>query len=66
MPRKLRKVPLYTVYDNRTDFPICVCESAKRCAEIMGVKLNTFHHNIVGRKVNGNRWCILREEGGEG
>lgn len=59
------KVPLYTVYDNRTDFPVCVCCSAKKCAEIMGVTINTFHHNIVGRKCNGNRWVVLRQGKGE-
>ena len=43
------KHQLYTVYDNRTDFPVCVCEPARRCAEIMGVTLNAFH-----RLVNNN------------
>ena len=56
---KSRKVPRYTVYDNKTDECICVCESANRCAEIMGVKLNTFHHSI--NNTRGNRWTVVKE-----
>jgi hypothetical protein len=56
-----KKLPRYTVYDNRTDFPVCVCETSKRCAEVMGVAINTFHHAINGRKVNGNRWFVIKE-----
>ena len=56
---KTRKVPKYTVYDNRTDECICVCESANRCAEIMGVTVNTFHHAI--NKTRGNRWTVVKE-----
>lgn len=60
---KERKRQLYTVYDNRTDFPVCVCEPAKRCAEIMEVKLNTFHRMISkGCEKFGNRWTILKEK----
>lgn len=57
---KERKRQLYTVYDNRTDFPVCVCEPAKRCAEIMEVKLNTFHRIIKGGNGFGNRWTVLK------
>lgn len=57
-----KKLTLYTVYDNKTDFPICVCEPANRCAEIMGVKLDTFYHCIVGRTCNGNRWFVIKEK----
>ena len=61
--RKSRKVPKYTVYDNKTDECICVCESANRCAEIMGVKLDTFYHSINNARGNtrGNRWTVLKE-----
>ena len=59
---KKEKRRLYTVYDNRTDFPVCVCESARRCAEIMGVALNTFHRLVNhSGKGFGERWTILRE-----
>lgn len=53
------KVSLYTVYDNRTDFPICVCEPAERCAQLMSVSLNAFHHYVGSR--GSHRWCILRQ-----
>ena len=56
------KHQLYTVYDNRTDFPVCVCESASRCAEIMGVALNTFHRLVNNNgKGFGDRWTVLKE-----
>lgn len=56
------KFQLYTVYDNRTDFPVCVCEPARRCAEIMGVTLNAFHRLVNNNgKGFGNRWTILKE-----
>jgi len=50
----------YTVYDNRTDFPICVCEPAKRCAELMGVDVRTFYALVSGKKSKGERWTILK------
>ncbi len=53
-----RKVLRYTVYDNKTDFPICVCETAKRCAEIMGVELQTFYYAISNKR--GNRWHVIK------
>lgn len=56
-----KKVPRYTVYDNRTDFPICVCETSRRCAELMGVTVETFH-KVIGRKYKGNRWFIIKEK----
>lgn len=59
---KEEKRQLYTVYDNRTDFPVCVCEPARRCAEIMGVALNTFHRLVNnGGKGFGDRWTVLKE-----
>ena len=53
-----RKVQRYTVYDNKTDFPICVSETAKRCAEIMGVELQTFYYALSNKR--GNRWHIIK------
>lgn len=50
----------YTVYDNRTDDPACICETAKKCAEMMGVKVSTFYNLVRGRKANGSRWTILK------
>lgn len=58
---KSRKVPKYTVYDNKTDQVICTCESSPKCAEVMGVKLDTFYHAINPRKSNGNRWTVVKE-----
>lgn len=70
MDQKLRnkfgKNKRYTVYDNKTDFPICVYESAKRCAEVMGVKIQTFYYSVNKRR--GDRWHIIvhdKDEEGE-
>lgn len=51
---------LYTVYDNRTDMPIVVDETAERCAEVMGVKLDTFFHAV--NQTRGKRWTIFKHE----
>lgn len=59
---KGRSIPRYTVYDNRTDFPICVCETAKRCAELMGITPDTFRHAANNCKGRGNRWFIIKEK----
>ena len=50
----------YTVYDNRTDLPIVVEETPERCAEVMGVKLNTFYRAV--NRTEGGRWTILKHE----
>lgn len=50
----------YTVYDNRTDTPIVTDETAERCAEVMGVKLNTFYRAV--NRTEGGRWTILKHE----
>lgn len=51
----------YTIYDNRTDFPVVVDATARECAEIMGKTLNTFYC-LVNRVMKGknNRWSVLR------
>ena len=51
---------LYTVYDNRTDMPIVVDETAERCAQVMGVKLNTFYCAV--KQTRGKRWSVIKHE----
>ena len=64
MGRRIKKVKhrrvRYTVYDNKTDFPVIVCGTAEECARVMGVDMNTFYVNISSRK---GRWTILTERG---
>lgn len=52
----------YTVYDNKTDFPIIVGGSAQECAKAMGITLQSFF-NAVDRSRKGlnKRWTILSE-----
>lgn len=58
---------LYTVYDNRTDFPIAVDSTAKECARIMGKTIGNFYC-LVNRALNGKvkRWTVMRRFVDEG
>jgi hypothetical protein len=49
----------YTVYDNRTDFPVIVDGNARECAEAMRLTLNSFYC-AVNRARSGviKRWTI--------
>ena len=58
---KNSKVPMYTVYDNRTDFPVIVYAPAKDCARVMEISLNSFHHLISKGNKRGNRWHIMKD-----
>lgn len=53
---------LYTVYDNKTDMPVAVDETAKKCAELMGVTFSSFY-DTVRRCENGTnqRWHISKK-----
>lgn len=54
-----RSFCVYTVYDNRTDLPIIVDGEARKCAEVMGIKRNTFY-SAIGRQNRIKRWTIIR------
>ena len=51
----------YTVYDNKTGFPIAVNETGEECSKKMGIKLSSWY-NCVNRSRNGSnkRWTILK------
>lgn len=52
----------YTVYDNKTDFPIIVGGTARECANAMGITLESFYNAVDRcRKGKNNRWTILAE-----
>lgn len=52
----------YTVYDNKTDFPIIVGGSAKECAAAMGITVESFYCAVDRcRKGLNKRWTILSE-----
>lgn len=52
----------YTVYDNKTDFPIIVGGTAKECAKAMSIKLQSFYNAVDRcRKGLNNRWTIISE-----
>lgn len=52
----------YTVYDNKTDFPIIVGGTARECAKAMGITLESFYCAVDRcRKGKNRRWTILSE-----
>ena len=50
---------LYTVYDNKTDFPVIVDGTSEECARAMGITLNTFYKLISYKKTD--KWYIIFE-----
>ncbi|MBO5701335.1 MAG: hypothetical protein J6S71_02745 [Clostridia bacterium] len=53
----------YTVYDNKTGFPIAVNKTSEECAKQMGIKFSSWY-NCVDRCGNGSnkRWTILKHD----
>ena len=53
---------LYTVYDNKTDFPVIVSAEDKDCARAMGIAVSTFRSYVsraeMGRRTP-KRWEVL-------
>ena len=59
LPRNKR----YTVYDNRTDFPVIVGGNAYECCEAMGIKPDSFRSLVCRAKKGINkRWTIVEED----
>jgi hypothetical protein len=56
--------PKYTVYDNKTDFPVIVDGTARECAKIMGITYRTFLClNAPSHRSKRRRWTILKSVG---
>lgn len=53
----------YTVYDNKTDFPVAVDKTSEECAEQMGITLSSFYCCVdrCGKGTN-KRWTILKHD----
>ena len=53
---------LYTVYDNRTDYPIIAGATAREAAEAMGVTYSSFH-SLVTKAAKGivRKWTFIVE-----
>ena len=61
-PSGQRAFCTYTVYDNRTDFPIIVGGTAKECAEAMHRTVGSFYSTVTKARTGQNkRWTILKE-----
>lgn len=56
-----RSFCVYTVYNNKTDFPIIVDGEARECAKAMGISDYNFYY-IANRVRAGKnkKWTILR------
>ena len=52
---------LYTVYNNKTDFPVIVDGTAEECAAAMGLATKGNFYNAVAHVRNGSlkKWTIL-------
>lgn len=61
-PNGCRAFCTYTVYDNRTDFPIIVGGTAEECAKAMKITVDSFYC-AVNRARTGKikRWAIIKE-----
>lgn len=59
--RPTKPSKLYTVYNNKTDFPVIVDGTAAECAAAMGLKTVGNFFNTVVRARNGylKKWTIL-------
>ena len=53
---------LYTVYDNKTDMPVAIDETAKKCAELMGITYSSFYSTVNRCEQGANqRWDIWKK-----
>lgn len=50
---------LFTVYDNRTDFPVIVDGTAEEAAKAMGIDIGSFYTASSGKV---KRWVILKRK----
>lgn len=56
-----RKFCMYSVYDNRTDFPIVIDAPAEECARVLKRSLNSFYCLVSRvRKGKNKRYTVLR------
>lgn len=62
MERRTRAFLRYTVYDNRTGFPVIVSGTASECAKAMGVSISSFYNCVDrSRKGTNKRWSFVKE-----
>lgn len=57
---RTRSFCVYTVYNNKTDFPVIVDGEARKCAKAMGITLDSFYCYVDRRKKGRTpkRWYI--------
>lgn len=59
----------YSVYREADDMPVAIYATAKECASVMGIKLNSFYRYICrmrSSRLKIKKWNIYREEKMEG
>ena len=53
----------YTVYDNKTGFPVAVDKTSKECAKQMGIKFSSWYNCVDRcRNCSNKRWTILKHD----
>lgn len=61
--KRLKRAKMkYTVYDNKTDFPVIVDGTGEECAKIMGIKYKSFLCAKTPSHSERKRWTILKSE----
>ncbi len=56
-----RSYCVYTVYNNRTDFPVIVDGEARECAKAMGILESNFYYTLNRVNAGKNKkWTILK------
>lgn len=53
----------YTVYDNKTGFPVAVSQTSKDCAKQMGIRMSSWYIYVCRcNKGTNKRWTILKDD----
>lgn len=55
----------YSVYHRKTDMPLILYDTAKACAQAMGIKVNSFYRYICRMrqgKIKLRKWAVYEDE----
>jgi hypothetical protein len=59
--KNTRSYCVFTVYNNKTDFPVIVDGEARECAKAMGISELSFYYTVNRVKAGKNKkWTILK------
>ena len=55
----------YSVYHAKTEVPVIIYGTSKECAEVMGIKVNSFYRYLCrmrGGKIKLRKWLVYEDE----